>query len=59
MILRWVGRYFIWDTVDAIINFVDIGFVVHGLACLAIYLGRLYVYFSVRVRRLALAKYRV
>ncbi|KAK0239876.1 TLC domain-containing protein [Armillaria nabsnona] len=31
--------YFIWDTVDAIVNFVDIGFVVHGLACLAIYLG--------------------
>jgi hypothetical protein len=25
-----VERYFVWDTVDAIVNFVDIGFVIHG-----------------------------
>ncbi|KAJ7286121.1 DUF887-domain-containing protein [Mycena rebaudengoi] len=30
--------YFLWDLIDAIINFVDIGFVLHGVACLAIYL---------------------
>ncbi len=53
-----MGRYFIWDTVDAIINFVDIGFVVHGLACLAIYLGS-FVRRSIRVGRLALAESRV
>src|ERR1700691_5531704 len=26
----WVGRYFVWDTLDAVVNFVDIGFVLHG-----------------------------
>ncbi|KAF8921023.1 TLC domain-containing protein [Mucidula mucida] len=31
--------YFLWDTLDAIINFIDLGFVLHGLACLAIYVG--------------------
>ncbi|KAJ7047074.1 DUF887-domain-containing protein [Mycena alexandri] len=30
--------YFLWDTIDALVNFEDIGFVLHGLACLAIYL---------------------
>lgn len=29
--------YFLWDTLDAIINFVDLGFVVHGIVCFAIY----------------------
>ena len=23
-------RYFIWDTIDAIVNFTDLGFVLHG-----------------------------
>jgi hypothetical protein len=30
--------YFLWDSLDAIINFIDIGFVVHGLACFTIYI---------------------
>jgi hypothetical protein len=30
-------RYFIWDTLDAVFNFVDAGFVVHGVACTLIY----------------------
>ncbi|KAF8163559.1 TLC domain-containing protein [Crassisporium funariophilum] len=29
--------YFLWDTLDAIINFIDPGFVAHGIACFAIY----------------------
>jgi len=29
--------YFLWDSVDAIINFTDLGFVIHGVACFAIY----------------------
>ncbi|KAI4294249.1 hypothetical protein K525DRAFT_244259 [Schizophyllum commune Loenen D] len=29
--------YFLWDTADAIINFVDLGFVAHGMACLLVY----------------------
>ncbi|KAL0946764.1 hypothetical protein HGRIS_012939 [Hohenbuehelia grisea] len=29
--------YFLWDSLDAIINFIDIGFVIHGVACLAVY----------------------
>ncbi|RDB21125.1 putative TLC domain-containing protein C17A2.02c [Hypsizygus marmoreus] len=29
--------YFLWDTLDAIVNFTDLGFVAHGIACLAIY----------------------
>lgn len=31
------GRYFLWDTVDSLINS-TIGFVVHGAACLAVFL---------------------
>lgn len=30
--------YFLWDTFDAIVNYTDIGFVIHGLACLTIYM---------------------
>ncbi|KAJ7775139.1 TLC domain-containing protein [Mycena metata] len=30
--------YFLWDTIESLVNFEDIGFVLHGLACLAIYL---------------------
>jgi len=30
--------YFLWDSLDAIINFTDIGFVIHGVSCLALYL---------------------
>ncbi|KAJ8523149.1 hypothetical protein ONZ45_g356 [Pleurotus djamor] len=30
--------YFVWDTLDAVVNFVDIGFVIHGFACSLIYL---------------------
>ena len=26
-------RYFLWDTIDAIVNFVDLGFVLHGTLC--------------------------
>ncbi|KIM48787.1 hypothetical protein M413DRAFT_86010 [Hebeloma cylindrosporum] len=29
--------YFLWDTLDAIVNFIDPGFVAHGVACFAIY----------------------
>ncbi|KAJ3513877.1 hypothetical protein NLJ89_g2708 [Agrocybe chaxingu] len=29
--------YFLWDTLDAIVNFIDPGFVAHGIACFAIY----------------------
>ncbi|KJA27065.1 hypothetical protein HYPSUDRAFT_63325 [Hypholoma sublateritium FD-334 SS-4] len=29
--------YFLWDTLDAIFNFIDPGFVAHGVACFAIY----------------------
>ncbi|KNZ79336.1 hypothetical protein J132_10687 [Termitomyces sp. J132] len=29
--------YFLWDSLDAVVNFTDVGFVVHGVACLAIY----------------------
>jgi len=29
--------YFLWDSVDAIVNFTDLGFVIHGVACFAIY----------------------
>jgi len=29
--------YFLWDALDAIINFVDAGFVAHGIACFAIF----------------------
>ncbi|KAK7054660.1 hypothetical protein VNI00_003123 [Paramarasmius palmivorus] len=30
--------YFLWDTLDAIVNFEDAGFVAHGIACSAIYM---------------------
>jgi len=32
--------YFLWDTMDAVLNvtYADIGFVLHGIACFAIYL---------------------
>ncbi|EDR14781.1 uncharacterized protein LACBIDRAFT_305847 [Laccaria bicolor S238N-H82] len=30
--------YFLWDTLDAIINFTDLGFVIHGLVCFLIYI---------------------
>jgi len=30
--------YFLWDMLDSIINFIDPGFVAHGIACFAIYL---------------------
>ncbi|KAF8077735.1 TLC domain-containing protein [Lyophyllum atratum] len=30
--------YFLWDSIDAIVNFTDIGFVIHGVACFAIYI---------------------
>lgn len=29
--------YFLWDTIDAIVNFTDLGFVLHGLACTVVY----------------------
>ncbi|KAF9447661.1 DUF887-domain-containing protein [Macrolepiota fuliginosa MF-IS2] len=29
--------YFVWDSLDAIINYVDFGFVVHGIACSLVY----------------------
>lgn len=29
--------YFLWDSLDAIVNYVDFGFVVHGIACLLVY----------------------
>ncbi|KAJ6525724.1 DUF887-domain-containing protein [Mycena capillaripes] len=34
----FAAGYFLWDSLDAIFNFEDIGFVLHGLACFAIYL---------------------
>lgn len=33
-----LSRYFLWDSIDAIVQFEALGFVLHGLACLAIYL---------------------
>jgi len=30
--------YFLWDTIDAVVNFTDVGFVIHALACLVIYM---------------------
>lgn len=29
-------RYFLWDTLDAVVNFIDLGFVVHGKRILGI-----------------------
>ena len=29
--------YFIWDSLDAIINYVNLGFVAHGIACTLVY----------------------
>ncbi|KAF7338063.1 TLC domain-containing protein [Mycena venus] len=31
------AAYFLWDLMDAVWNFEDVGFVLHGLACFAIY----------------------
>lgn len=33
----YAWSYFLWDTLDAIFNFIDPGFVAHGVACFAIY----------------------
>ena len=30
-------RYFMWDALDAIINYIDPGFVAHGIACFSIF----------------------
>ncbi|KAI0374660.1 DUF887-domain-containing protein [Pilatotrama ljubarskyi] len=30
--------YFLWDTLDAIINFDDMGFLIHGASCLTLYM---------------------
>ncbi|KAI0819028.1 DUF887-domain-containing protein [Irpex lacteus] len=30
--------YFVWDTIDAIVNFTDLGFVLHGIACTFVYI---------------------
>ncbi|KIK59585.1 hypothetical protein GYMLUDRAFT_44540 [Collybiopsis luxurians FD-317 M1] len=32
------SAYFVWDTLDAIVNYTDFGFILHGLACSIIYL---------------------
>ncbi|EKM55071.1 uncharacterized protein PHACADRAFT_255411 [Phanerochaete carnosa HHB-10118-sp] len=29
--------YFLWDTIDALVTFTDLGFVLHGLACVVMY----------------------
>ncbi|EIN07165.1 DUF887-domain-containing protein [Punctularia strigosozonata HHB-11173 SS5] len=29
--------YFLWDSVESAVHYIDVGFVIHGLACLAIY----------------------
>ncbi|KAL6301783.1 DUF887-domain-containing protein [Sparassis latifolia] len=31
--------YFLWDCVDGILNFDDVGFIVHGVSCFIIYMG--------------------
>jgi hypothetical protein len=31
-------RYFLWDTLDAIFNFVDLGFVVHGVCAVGVFI---------------------
>ena len=28
--LNWTASYFLWDTLDAAINFDDLGFLIHG-----------------------------
>ncbi|KAI0748696.1 DUF887-domain-containing protein [Daedaleopsis nitida] len=30
--------YFLWDTLDAAINFDDLGFLIHGMSCLTLYM---------------------
>ncbi|KAG5654123.1 hypothetical protein H0H81_007175 [Sphagnurus paluster] len=30
--------YFLWDAIDAVVNYTDAGFVLHGVACLALYI---------------------
>ncbi|KAF5389834.1 hypothetical protein D9757_003605 [Collybiopsis confluens] len=32
------SAYFVWDTYDAIVNYTDFGFIIHGAACSMIYL---------------------
>ncbi|KIY69101.1 DUF887-domain-containing protein [Cylindrobasidium torrendii FP15055 ss-10] len=39
LLLSVACGYFIWDTADAIINYTELGFVVHGLVALCIYMG--------------------
>lgn len=34
-----ISSYFLWDSLDAIINFVDLGFVIHGVLCLIVYVA--------------------
>ncbi|PPQ65311.1 hypothetical protein CVT24_011438 [Panaeolus cyanescens] len=36
-VLAISAAYFVWDALDAMINFIDPGFVAHGIACCAIY----------------------
>ncbi|KZP21219.1 DUF887-domain-containing protein [Athelia psychrophila] len=36
-VLAFACGYFIWDTLDAIFNFIDVGFVLHGLSCTLLY----------------------
>ncbi|KAJ7905847.1 DUF887-domain-containing protein [Mycena olivaceomarginata] len=31
------AAYFLWDLLDAVVNFEDLGFVLHGISCFAIY----------------------
>ncbi|KIY43509.1 hypothetical protein FISHEDRAFT_23132, partial [Fistulina hepatica ATCC 64428] len=31
--------YFLWDALDGIVNFIDVGFAVHGVACFIVYIG--------------------
>jgi len=47
--------YFIWDSLDAIINFVDFGFIVHGIACTLVY-GLSYVSILCLIPRCTLAR---
>ena len=32
-----LASYFLWDALDAIINFTDAGYVAHGIACFTIF----------------------
>ena len=35
--MLFLVRYFLWDALDAIINFIDAGLVAHGIACFVIF----------------------